>query len=45
MGRPYTRGILPKTNDPNLDYLDPTLHQRMAPTYAELAKLMRPGVD
>jgi glycosyltransferase involved in cell wall biosynthesis len=40
-GRPWTRGLHPKKNDPNLAYLEEGLAEHLAPAYEELATLLR----
>jgi len=40
-GRPFTRGLAIKTNDPNLTYADPEMAEKMRPAYAHLSTLLR----
>ena len=40
-GRPWTRGIERKKNDPNLAYLDPQAEVRMRSAYAALGRYLR----
>ena len=40
-GRPWTRGLAVKTNDPNLTYADAEMPERMRPAYDHLSTLLR----
>ncbi len=44
-GRPWIRGLYRKKNDPNLQYCDPGLAERLAPAYRELAGLLRSDAE
>lgn len=44
-GHPWIRGLYAKKNDPNLQYCDPTLRERLEPAYRELATLLRPDAE
>ncbi|MCH2171067.1 glycosyltransferase [Myxococcota bacterium] len=44
-GRPFTRGIELKTNDPNLAYVDPDASRRLRPVLAQLSLLLRPDEE
>jgi len=40
-GRPFTRGLAVKTNDPNLTYADPEMPEKMRGGYEHLSTLLR----
>ena len=44
-GRPWTRGLYRKKNDPNLCYADPGLAAALEPAYAALSTLLRPDAE
>ncbi len=44
-GHAWIRGIYAKKNDPNLQYVDPALRERLAPAYRELSRLLRPDAE
>ena len=44
-GRPFTRGLALKTNDPNLTYIDPSSADEFRASYEHLSTLLRPDEE